>query len=69
MSARRKAEAKAVAIAGECQQSGHASRRCVEGTEFAAIGGWDPDGLWHFAVEFATEADRADVREWMRATA
>lgn len=65
MSARELAAKKALALALECERSGKPSRRCVEGAAFAAIGGWDRDGLWHFVADFATDADKADVRAWM----
>jgi hypothetical protein len=68
MSARETAERTAKVLALECRKKG-GGRAIKEGKEFAAIGGFDDNGLWFFAVDFATDADRADVREWMRAAA
>lgn len=58
------AEASAKRIADERQTKG-SGRRMVEGKQFAAIGGFDENGPWHFALDYETPEDRSDVKAWL----
>ena len=64
MSARQTAEAMAKRIADECCAAG-TGRRMKAGKQFIAIGGCDADGPWHFAADYETSEDRADVAAWL----
>lgn len=64
MNARFAAEAAAKRIAEECCASG-AARRMKEGKQFMAVGGCDEGEPWHFALEYASPEDRADVDAWI----
>lgn len=67
MSAREKAEAMALSLALACERTCLPSLRHVQGKEFAAIGGWNERGVWHFAVETPNAEDRAEVAAWVEA--
>lgn len=58
------AESTAKRIAADCQAKG-SGRRMVAGNQFAAVGGFDANGPWHFALDYETPEDRADVKAWL----
>jgi len=67
MNARNKAEAMALSLALACERTCLPGLKHVQGREFAAIGGWNARGIWHFAVETRNDEEKAEVAAWVEA--
>jgi len=72
MAGRRKAESVALDLAIQCQDEAHrlflpsVPMRFSQGQKFVAVGLYDVRyGVQFFALDYETEADRADVDAWM----
>ncbi len=73
MAGRRKAENAALDLAIECQDETHqrlipsVPMKVSKGEKFIAIGLYDVRfGVQFFALDYQTDADRADVDQWLK---